>query len=138
MDEARNIVDKAKNEAMNLLDELEELKKREAPAADMLRAARAAVKSGIGKLEDAADPVTGQISEKYTLPRALKPGDSVVIADIGKNGIVLDAPEKEKWALVQAGIMKMRVPLDNLRLTEAKNKQASPRSASRGKRAGGD
>lgn len=134
-DEARNIVDKAKNEAMNLLDELEELKKREAPAADMLRAARAAVKSGIGKLEDAADPVTGQISEKYTLPRALKPGDSVVIADIGKNGIVLDAPEKEKWALVQAGIMKMRVPLDNLRLTEAKNKQASPRSASRGKRA---
>lgn len=134
-DEARNIVDKAKNEAINLLDELEELKKKEASAADMLRAARAAVKSGIGRLEDAADPVTGQISEKYTLPRALKPGDSVVIADIGKNGIVLDAPEKEKWALVQAGIMKMRVPLDNLRLTEAKNKQASPRSASRGKRA---
>lgn len=134
-DEARNIVDKAKNEAINLLDELEELKKREAPASDILRAARAAVKSGIGRLEDAADPVTGQISEKYTLPRALKPGDSVVIADINKSGIVLEAPEKEKWALVQSGVMKMRVPLDNLRLTEEKNKQASPRSISRGKRA---
>lgn len=134
-DEARNIVDKAKNEAINLLDELEELKKREAPASDILRAARAAVKSGIGRLEDAADPVTGQISEKYTLPRALKPGDSVVIADINKSGIVLEAPEKEKWALVQSGVMKMRVPLDNLRLTEEKNKQVSPRSISRGKRA---
>lgn len=134
-DEARNIVDKAKNEAINLLDELEELKKKEASAADMLRAARAAVKSGIGRLEDAADPVTGQILEKYTLPRALKPGDSVVIADIGKNGIVLEAPEKEKWALVQAGVIKMRVPLDNLRLTGEKGKPLPQRGTPRGKRA---
>ncbi len=133
-DEARGIVGKAKSEAEGLLDELEELKKSESSASDMLRAARAAVKSGINRLESAADPVTDRIKEEYTLPRALRPGDSVVIADINKSGVVLEAPENEKWALIQAGVMKMRVPLDNLRLAEDNSAARHGRRTSQGSR----
>ena len=46
----------------------------------------------------------------------MKKGDNVLIFDIDKKGIILDIDETAQNALVQAGIVKMRVEFSNLRL----------------------
>ena len=66
-------------------------------------------------LEDTADPVKDAKQGTYKLPRDLKIGDSVLIFDIDKKAEVLELPDKGQ-VLVQAGIIKTRVPLSNLRL----------------------
>ena len=69
-------------------------------------------------LEETADPIKESEQGDYKLPRALKVGDNVLIFDIDKKAVVLEKPEKDS-VLVQAGIIKTRVKLDNLRLLEA-------------------
>lgn len=69
--------------------------------------------------------------EKYKLPRPLKVGDSVLIFDIDKNATVLAPPTKDGMVLVQAGIIKTRVKIDNLRLIKEKKQQPPQYSAKR-------
>ncbi len=64
--------------------------------------------------------------DDYQLPRELRPGDSVVIFDIDKAATVLEAP-KDGQVLVQAGIIKTRVQVENLRLSgEGQKAKAKP------------
>ena len=84
----------------------------------MLRKAKAAAKRGLEKAENAADPVDKKIV-KYKLPRPLKVGDNVLIADIDKKAVVLSLPDKSGNCFVQAGIIKTKVSTDNLRLLES-------------------
>ena len=73
-------------------------------------------------LEKASDPVRERRNDSYQLPRELVPGDNVLIFDIDKSATVLEPP-KDGVALVQAGSIKTRVPLANLRLLGEKQKQ---------------
>ncbi|MFR1213707.1 MAG: MutS2/Smr-associated SH3 domain-containing protein [Acutalibacteraceae bacterium] len=52
------------------------------------------------------------------MPRLLKIGDAVLIFDIDKQATVIGLPKNSDQVEVQAGIMKTRVPLSNLRLME--------------------
>lgn len=56
--------------------------------------------------------------KEYKLPRPLKIGDEVQITSLGKAGTVLEISDKNDSATVQAGIIKTRVPLKELRLIE--------------------
>jgi DNA mismatch repair protein MutS2 len=67
-------------------------------------------------MENQADPVEKKTEEAYKLPRPLKKGDRVLIYDIDKNAIVVTPPDKSGMTEVQAGIIKTRVPVKNLRL----------------------
>lgn len=120
--DAQNEVDKAKHEASLLLsktkaqayaliDELEKAQK----ANNMSAEDRANIKKNMRNLEDTADPVRKTENSSYKLPRDLKIGDKVLIFDIDKKAEVLELPEKGQ-VLVQAGIIKTRVKLSNLRL----------------------
>ena len=128
--QAKLLVDKARAQANLLLNELEELKKEASKggAGEMVRRARAAAKSGIEKMEQAADPVREKQDGGYSLPRPLQAGDSVLIVDIDKKGTVL-TPGNES-VLVQAGIIKTRVPVSNLKLLEDRK---SPAPAPKGR-----
>lgn len=118
--QARDITESARAESSRLLNELEDIKKQSKTenAAEMLRRAKAAAKRGLEKTEKAADPVE-KTSSKYKLPRPLKIGDNVLIADIDKNAVVLSLPDKSGSCFVQAGIIKTKVSVDNLRLLES-------------------
>lgn len=123
--EAQRIIDTTRAESNRLLDELEALRKQARNASDKgeaTRRARAAAKSGLGKLESGADPVEKKQSLPYRLPRPLKAGDLVRIVDIDKEGTVLKIFENKQMAEVQAGIFKSRVKFDNLRLLENQNR----------------
>ncbi|MEF2796182.1 MAG: Smr/MutS family protein, partial [Hydrogeniiclostridium sp.] len=94
---------------------------------------KAKLKSGMKRLEDEADPVRRrQDSGPYELPRPLRPGDTVLIYDINKKASVLEVPADGKGSvLVQAGIIRTRVPMENLRLTEPDKEKKDPRTRAR-------
>ncbi|MBQ8860017.1 MAG: endonuclease MutS2 [Ruminococcus sp.] len=109
--EASLLLSKTKAQAYALIDELEKAQK----AKNMSVEDRAKLKKNMRDLEDTADPIKRTQNGSYKLPRELKVGDSVLIFDIDKKAEVLELPEKGQ-VLVQAGIIKTRVPLSNLRL----------------------
>ncbi len=127
--EAQRIISRTRAQADALVEELEKARK----AKDMSAEARAKLKKNLNTMENNADPIMKKQSdgEKYKLPRPLKVGDSVLIFDIDKNATVLAPPTKDGMVLVQAGIIKTRVKIDNLRLIKEKKQQPPQYSAKR-------
>ncbi|MBR2715721.1 MAG: endonuclease MutS2 [Ruminococcus sp.] len=109
--EASLLLSKTKAQAYALIDELEKAQKQK----NMSAQDRAKLKQNMRTLEDTADPVRKADNDSYKLPRDLKVGDKVLIFDIDKKAEVLKEPENGQ-VLVQAGIIKTRVALSNLRL----------------------
>ena len=120
--EAKKIVERARLDSERLIEELDRLKKQK-NAADFsanATAAKSKLRRQLSKMEDALDPVVAPaVAELYVLPRPLKIGDAVTLADLGKEGTVLSLPDKDDLVEVQAGVVRTRVPLANLRLCEA-------------------
>ncbi len=135
--QAAKITEQAKREAYALLMELEQLRKEKGKtknAADLARRARAVVKHGVEAIDIASDPVVGfvDVGGDYVLPRPLKVGDTVIIAEIGNNAKVLSLPDKSGNVELQAGTAKTRVKLSGLRLVEtAKSNPSKPTTRSR-------
>ena len=122
-DEADKIVKDTKYQAEKLIKELESAlkEKNSENFFQMASRAKSEIKSKYAKLDALADPVTKKNTEKYTLPRKLKKGDDVLIVDIDKEGVVLNDPNGDT-VLVQAGIIKTSVKIDNLRLIDSNKK----------------
>lgn len=123
---AAQLVARTRAQADALLEELEEIKRQGAKS--MTAEQRARMKAGIRDMESASDPVSKKEPESYVLPRPLKAGDDVLIFDIDKEGTVVETPAPDdKKVLVQAGIIKTRVPVENLRLLEQKTQNRKAR-----------
>ena len=105
--------------ADGIISEIENLKKRKNVSDSEIRK----LKSRLNKLEDNADPIQSRDNKDYVLPRKLKKGDIVLIFDIDKKGTVVDINEAANEVIVQAGIIKTRVPVENLRLLNEKTKR---------------
>lgn len=128
--QAMRITEQAKREAYQLLNDLETLKKQQAKekdAAELARRARAMIKKDIDAIDSAADPIIGTYdeNENYVLPRPLKVGDTVILADIGNEAAVVALRDKKGLVTVQMGTMKTRVKEENLRLVEKQKKNTS-------------
>lgn len=108
---AQELAAKTRAQAYAIIDELEQAKKNKKYEAEQ----KQKFKTGMKTLEDTADPIKESEQGDYKLPRELKVGDNVLIFDIDKKAVVLEKPEKGT-VLVQAGIIKTRVKLNNLRL----------------------
>lgn len=111
--EAAQIVQKTRQRADALVNELEDLRRQKNKQLSAEQKAR--LRSGLKELENSSDPVRERRDDNYVLPRPLVVGDEVLIYDIDKDATVLEEP-KDGMVLVQAGIIKTRVPLSNLRL----------------------
>lgn len=131
--QALRVVEQAKREAYALLQELDKLKKEQQKtkdAAELARRAKSLVKKGIESIDSAADPIIGieDDDKDYVLPRALVTGDTVIIRDISKSAKVLSPADKNGNVEVQAGSIKTRVKLANLRLCENAPKKKETKS----------
>ena len=128
--EARRLVERARADAERLMDELDELRKQKNAAAFAAQAqeAKTRLRSRLRSVEDSIDPVAEKKRDAYVLPRPLKAGDEVRLADIDKTGVVLSPPDSSGNVEVQAGIIRTRVPVENLRLITGKKQMgnASP------------
>lgn len=124
-EQAAQLVARTRAQIDAMLNEMEEMKRQQNKALSAEQKAR--LKAGLRNLESTADPVSQKEEGPYVLPRPLKAGDTVLIHDIDKKATVLETPEGADKVLVQAGIIKTRVPLSNLRLLEEKSQAAKPK-----------
>ncbi len=121
--EAMRIVERARREANALLNEVEALRKeakKTKDASELARRARGVVKSGLDSINDAVNPVYDSIADddNYVLPRELQAGDSVYCKTIGKNAVVSSPADRKGMVEIAAGMLKMRVSKDSLRLID--------------------
>lgn len=128
--EAGRIVSDVRRRSEQLMEELEELR-RQKDAEDFGRRvgeAKSGYRSRMRGLEDRANPVSGQAPEdgEYVLPRPLEKGDSVKITTFGTRGVVLQPADNAGNVLVQAGAIKTKVALKDLRLVQAQSKAKRP------------
>ncbi len=128
--QAQRIVEKARVEAQQLMDELDALRRQKETAefAQKTREAKSQLRSCLRRLDDAIDPVTEQVSESYELPRPLIVGDRVQLMNMGLQATVVTLPDSKGVVEVQAGAIRTRTTVDNLRLFESKRAEKKGRS----------
>lgn len=123
--EAQLILSRTRAQADALLEEIEALRKKAELSADD----KAKLRKAMRKMEDEADPVSKAKNDGYTLPRPLKKGDTVLIYDIDKKATLLETPkEGDTQVMVQAGVIKTRVKISNLRLMKDEKVKMGGRS----------
>lgn len=132
--DAEKEIEQKKRQALQMLEsaratsdfifgQLEKAKKAEAAGRlrEELDDARRAVRAELHRNEDKINPVEEQTNEPYVLPRALRQGDRVRLVNVGKEGTVVELPDRSGNVLVQVGILKTRTKIGNLRLLEEKS-----------------
>ncbi len=83
-----------------------------------LDAARRAVRAHLKENESRFNPVEERTNDAYELPRPLRKGDEVYLVDIDKKGVLLSDPDHGGNVMVQAGIIRTKSKVSNLRLIE--------------------
>ena len=121
---AKRLVEQVRAEAQKLVDEIIETKKAAEydSSEDMAARARAQMKTGIARIQDIADPISGG-RDDYRLPRKLVRGDTVRINGMSKDGTLVGLPDGAGYCTVQVGIVKSKVHISELRLVESKSKK---------------
>ena len=127
--QARGIVEKARQQAQQLMDELDDLRRQKESAdfAQKTQQAKSQLRSRLRRLDDAVDPVAQRDMGEYVLPRALQKGDRVLLQDMGLQATVTALPDDKGMVEVQAGAIRTRTPLQNLRLYESKRAEKKGR-----------
>ena len=115
---AQQMLESAKASSDFIFAQLEKAKKAEEAGrlSEELEKSRAAVRRAIRENDDKVNPVEEKTNEEYVLPRDLKKGDKVYIVNIGKEGVLVDTPDRSGSVTVQAGILKTRTKISNLQL----------------------
>ncbi|MBE6853288.1 MAG: endonuclease MutS2 [Ruminococcus sp.] len=118
-----NIIENTKIKSNELLDELQSIKKQKDKDkfGSMVSDAERLSKKSLNNMYDKANPVVKKKPDSYKLPRALKSGDYVFIPSMNQNGTVVSAQDQKGFVFVQAGIMKMKMNISELRLADKQN-----------------
>ena len=117
--ESNRIIEYARNESNLLLNQLEEMKKKlnAENSRETIASARDAARKAIKNLESKSG-YTENLDEDYTLPRELQIGDTVYVKELGNKATVSAIGIKGGKVEVTAGLMKLRVSIDSLRLVD--------------------
>ena len=114
-EEARAIIMNARYESEELLERLKELYKQgmTANSEKSLQEAR----TGIRNLDNIEGGLveTFEVHEYAEAPKDLKPGESVLMLSLNQKATVLDEPDADGQVMVQAGIMKVKVNIKQLK-----------------------
>lgn len=131
--QAMSIVEQVRHEAEVLVDELEQLRKEKDKAdfSDRVKNTRSKLNSALNSMADTANPVIEKKADDYKLPRPLKLGDMVKLADIDKKGSLLTMPDDAGNCYVLVGVMKTKTKVDNLRLIEEEKVKMNGKSVTK-------
>ena len=122
---AEAMVESAKRSADYIMEEMDKLRKQKESEriAEELASARKNIREHLRNNADVFTSTTKEEQESYVLPRPLKKGDEVIIMSLGKKAVVLDLPNKQDMVYVQAGIIKTKIRLSDLKLIEENQKK---------------
>ena len=130
---AEAMVESAKRSADYIMEEMDKLRKQKESErmAEELAATRRSIREHLRNNADVYTPTTPEEEEAYVLPRPLQKGDEVIIMSLSKKAVVLEVPNKQDMVMIQAGIIKTKVRLSDLRLiTDSEKKKDSSKSNS--------
>lgn len=115
---AVRMVESAKASSEFIFAELDKVRKQRESSnlSSSLEQARRDIKQHLKDNSDLLDPIMKDDNEGYELPRPLKKGDSVLIVSIKKQGTLLTNPDSSGNVTVQAGAIKTKTDIKNLRL----------------------
>ena len=123
--QAQRILDAAKKTSNDIFTELNELKRADAKRLDAERIenARKAIKQ---QLKDTGSVIsdsseTEEDDENYVLPRELKAGDRVLLADIGREAVVKSVSGNTVYTV--SGRFETKTDVKNIRLLDEDKKQ---------------
>lgn len=119
---AMTIIEQTKAESNELLDELEKLRreKDKKEFSGNVSSMKSKARHSFNKMYDTANPVESRdFQEEYTLPRKLRRGDTVLVVDLNRKGIISGEPDGSDFVYVQMGVMKTKMNISRLRLAES-------------------
>ena len=130
--EAQKIITAVTAKSNNMMDELDKIIKAKdnEDFSKMVASGKGSFRADMKKLEELADPVTKKKSVNYVPPRPLRKGDAVIIVDLGKEGTITSEPDKSGMVMVQAGTIRTKVNVRDLRLCEKKKQKKQTSSVS--------
>lgn len=117
--EALRILDDAKDEANSMIKEIRTL--HTSMAKDALKNAESARE----KLNEKSKSLQKKERVKQNAPKlkSVKAGDEVYLLNFGQNATVLSAPDSSGNVTVQAGIVKIKAHISDLRMAESEKKE---------------
>ncbi len=115
--EARQILVDARAEADHLLARIKELQKtsREKDREEAIRELKQRVKLKLDGIEDALVESAMPRDGYQEAPVNLKAGETVHVRSLNQRATVVDKPDKDGQVMVQAGIMKVKVHISQLK-----------------------
>lgn len=124
--EAKRIMKEAKDESDAILKNMREMERLgySSEARKNLELERQKIKDRLDRAEDAASKKMEPKGEKL---KGVKEGQDVFIPSLNQKAIVLSKPDSRGEVLVQAGIMKISVKLDDLRASKETKETAKKR-----------
>jgi len=121
-EEARRIMENAKRESEGILRELKAMKKQAATPEHEVQKLKKRMEEGIDALSEG---LSEKSSVNFTPPKTVRVGESVEIVHLGTKGTVLSTPDRNGEVQIQAGIIKMKAHLSQLKVVEAEKPQKS-------------
>ncbi len=115
-EDARRIMEQTRREAEGIISDLKRMKKEQQSPDAGINAVRKQIEKSVDNLSEGLT----QKVDNSAAPKTVKPGDKVDILTIGSQGVVLGAPNAKGEVEVQAGIMKLKVNITQLRLLKEK------------------
>ncbi len=111
-EDAKRVMEQARREADSIISDLKRLKKSAAAPDAEINALRK-------RMDESVDSLSEGLRQKVdtgVAPKTVKPGDQVEILTIGSQGTVLSSPDARGEVQLQAGIMKFKAHISQLRL----------------------
>ena len=126
LEKARQMITGAKASAEFVFDKLDKIQK-EKDAHDFSKKydkAKKELRAMLSREDDVYNPVE-EIDDDYVLPRALVKGDTVILRNLGSEGVLLDNPDKNGNVTVQSGNIKTKTNISNLALSTSKKEKST-------------
>ncbi|WP_027626882.1 endonuclease MutS2 [Clostridium lundense] len=129
--EGKRLIKEAKEEADNILKNIRDLERMgySSDVRQKLEEERRKLKNKLDKLEEETEKKQKDKGEKI---EEVKLGEEVYLPKLNQNVVILSKPDNKGEVQVQAGIMKISVKLDDLRVSnksKEENKKAKKREA---------
>ncbi|MBQ6716505.1 MAG: endonuclease MutS2 [Clostridia bacterium] len=111
-EDAKKVLQKAQREAETIISELKKAKAGVTIKEHELHGMRARLQGGI---DDMTDTINLKEDDDGETIKNIKVGDKALLSHIGTVGTILSLPDSKGEVMVQAGAMKMKVPVKVLR-----------------------
>ncbi len=121
-EEARRIMENARRESEGILRELKAMKKQAATPEHEVQKLKKRMEEGIDALSEG---LSEKSAVNFTPPKTVRVGESVEIVHLGTKGTVLSVPDRNGEVQIQAGIIKMKAHLSQLKVVEAEKPKKS-------------